>query len=123
MEAPSAVEARSITSASGLFYTELRIGDGSSPQPGQVAFVHYTAWLEDGTPVDSSHSPGRPPYRFTLGRGQVIAGWEEGIATMRIGGKRRLTIPPALAYGADGFEETIPPNATLVFEVELLDVQ
>jgi peptidylprolyl isomerase len=107
--------------ASGMKYTDEKVGTGASPQPGQVAVVHYTGWLENGTKFDSSRDRGQP-FRFAIGRGQVIKGWDEGVATMKVGGVRKLTIPPALGYGAAGAGGVIPPNSTLIFEVELLDV-
>jgi FKBP-type peptidyl-prolyl cis-trans isomerase FkpA len=101
---------------------DLVIGSGTEAKPGDAVSVHYTGWLEDGTKFDSSIDRGQP-FEFTLGQGQVIPGWEQGIQGMAVGGKRRLTIPPALAYGAQGNGGVIPANATLVFEVELLDIK
>ncbi len=115
-------EAQVTVTASGLRIEELQTGTGDEAQPGDIISVHYTGRLENGTVFDSSISRGQP-YQFPLGTGAVIAGWDEGVAGMREGGKRLLTIPPELAYGAQGFPPTIPPNATLIFEVELLDVQ
>jgi FKBP-type peptidyl-prolyl cis-trans isomerase len=106
----------------GLRYEDVRVGDGASPRSGQMLTVHYTGWLEDGTKFDSSHDRGEP-IQFILGARQVIAGWEQGLAGMQVGGKRRLVIPPALAYGEKGAGRVIPPNATLVFEVELVAVE
>lgn len=96
-------------------------GTGDSPKKGETVSVHYTGWLTDGTKFDSSVDRDEP-FAFVLGTGQVIRGWDEGVATMRVGDKARLTIPPELAYGQAGFPGAIPPNATLVFEVELLSV-
>lgn len=111
-----------VTTASGLRYEELRLGTGASPQPGQIAVVHYTGWLTDGTKFDSSLDRG-VPFEFPVGQGRVIKGWDEGVATMKVGGKRKLMIPPDLGYGARGAGGVIPPNAELVFEVELLSVK
>ena len=110
------------TTPSGLTYEDTTEGTGASPQPGQTAMVHYTGYLTDGTTFDSSVDRGQP-FGFPVGRGQVIKGWDEGVATMKVGGKRRLTIPPDLGYGARGASGVIPPNATLVFDVELLDIR
>ena len=110
-----------VTTPSGLKYTDLVVGTGPSPRAGQTAVVHYTGTLTDGTKFDSSRDKGQP-YSFPLGRGSVIKGWDEGVATMKVGGRRKLVVPPAVGYGAIG-QGTIPPNATLVFDVELLDVK
>ena len=107
---------------SGLQYEDLAPGTGVSPQQGQTVSVHYTGWLADGKKFDSSKDRGQP-FQFAIGRGQVIKGWDEGVATMKVGGKRKLVIPPDLGYGAQGHPGAIPPNATLTFEVELLGLR
>ena len=111
-----------ITTASGLKYEVLKPGTGAVAQPGQMVAVHYTGWLTNGTKFDSSVDR-RQPFDFKLGKGQVIRGWDEGVAGMKVGEKRKLTIPAELGYGARGAVGVIPPNATLVFDVELLGVQ
>lgn len=118
---PSASETGMITTPSGLQYQDLVVGDGAQAAAGDQVSVHYTGWLEDGTKFDSSLDRNQP-FDFNLGQGMVIPGWDEGVAGMREGGKRKLVIPPDLAYGPSGFPPTIPPNATLTFEVELLKV-
>lgn len=110
------------TTASGLQYVDLEVGEGPMPQKGDSVVVQYTGRLEDGTVFDSSYSRNQP-FRFILGVGQVIQGWDEGVATMGVGGKRLLVIPPELAYGSRGAGGVIPPNATLEFDVELLEIQ
>ncbi len=107
------------TTPSGLQYSIDRPGTGASPAAGQIVSVHYSGWLTDGTPFDSSRKRG-DPLEFPLVQGRVIRGWDEGIAAMKIGEKRTLVIPPDLAYGARGMGGVIPPNATLVFAVELV---
>jgi FKBP-type peptidyl-prolyl cis-trans isomerase len=109
------------TTPSGLIIEELMLGSGAEAAVGCTAVVHYTGWLTSGEKFDSSKDRD-DPFAFRLGRGQVIAGWDEGVQGMKIGGSRKLTIPPQLGYGAHGIGGVIPPNATLVFEVELLDV-
>ena len=100
---------------------ELQMGHGAVAEAGQRVSVHYTGTLTDGSKFDSSLDRGKP-FQFTLGAGQVIKGWDQGVAGMKVGGKRKLTIPPELGYGAGGFPPVIPPNSTLVFEVELMGV-
>ncbi|MBI4864830.1 MAG: FKBP-type peptidyl-prolyl cis-trans isomerase [Candidatus Riflebacteria bacterium] len=119
---PSTAAGAVQTMPSGLKIEDLKVGDGASPNPGQTAVVHYTGWLTDGTKFDSSVDRGRP-FEFPIGAGRVIKGWDEGVATMKIGGKRKLTIPPEIGYGATGAGTKVPPNATLIFEVELLEVK
>jgi FKBP-type peptidyl-prolyl cis-trans isomerase len=110
----------------GLKYTDTKTGDGTAAHSGSKVSVHYTGWLSDngakGKKFDSSVDRGQP-FQFTLGAKQVIAGWDEGVAGMKVGGKRTLTIPPELGYGSRGAPGAIPPNATLIFDVELLQVQ
>jgi peptidylprolyl isomerase len=107
----------------GLKYYDTIVGTGASPKAGQTASMRYTGTLLDGTKFDSSYDRGSAPFDFTLGAGQVIAGWDEGVATMKVGGKRRLVIPSTLAYGANPPSPAIPPNATLIFDVELVGVK
>lgn len=108
-----------ITTESGLIYEDLTLGSGDEAKAGQKVSVHYTGWLTDGTKFDSSKDR-NDPFAFPLGAGHVIKGWDEGVQGMKVGGVRKLTIPPHLGYGARGAGGVIPPNATLVFEVELL---
>lgn len=110
-----------VTTASGLQYIDVVEGTGATPEAGQKVSVHYTGTLEDGTKFDSSRDRNQP-FEFRIGRGQVIRGWDEGLSTMKVGGQRRLIIPPELGYGARGAGGVIPPNATLIFDVELLGV-
>jgi peptidylprolyl isomerase len=115
-----------MTMASGLKFTDDRVGTGDFPKAGQTCVMHYTGWLYQsgakGSKFDSSIDRGKP-FEFRIGQGQVIRGWDEGVATMKVGGKRTLIIPPELGYGARGAGGVIPPNATLLFEVELLGVK
>src|SRR4030088_1439510 len=117
---------KTMTTASGLQITDNTVGTGASPKPGQTCVMHYTGWLYEGgkkgKKFDSSVDRNEP-FEFPIGQHRVIAGWDEGVATMKVGGKRTLIIPPALGYGARGAGGVIPPNATLIFEVELLDVK
>jgi len=110
------------TTTNGVQVHDITIGSGNTTQPGRLLTVHYTGWLESGTKFDSSLDR-NDPFQFVLGAGRVIPGWEEGVSGMRVGGHRQLIIPPALAYGANGSGSTIPPNATLIFEIELTNVQ
>lgn len=111
-----------VTTESGLQIEDIECGDGDEAATGQVVSVHYVGTLEDGTQFDSSRERGEP-FEFPLGGGQVIQGWDEGVVGMKIGGLRRLTIPPELGYGQAGAGEVIPPNSTLIFEIELLGVR
>ena len=122
----SAQSGKPVTTSSGLQMVDTQAGTGASPKSGQTAVVHYTGYLSDngakGKKFDSSVDRGQP-FEFPIGQGRVIKGWDEGVATMKVGGKRTLTIPPALGYGERGAGGVIPPNATLIFDVELLGVK
>ena len=115
-----------MTTASGLEIIDTTAGTGATPKPGQICVMHYTGWLREngakGKKFDSSLDHGQP-FEFEIGAGQVIKGWDEGVSTMKVGGKRTLIIPAALGYGARGAGGVIPPNATLIFDVELLGVK
>ena len=111
------------TTASGLKYHDLVVGKGPQPKPGQTVIVNYTGKFTNGKVFDSSLLPGRKPFELHLGRGEVIKGWDEGLSTMHVGGKRKLIIPPELAYGASGMPGVIPPYSTLTFDVELLKIK
>lgn len=114
-----------VKTSSGLIYVDLKVGpeDAAVAETGKVVKVNYTGMFEDGKVFDTSLQTGREPFEFALGRGSVIRGWEEGVQGMRVGGKRKLIIPPHLAYGEAGVGAVIPPNSTLIFEVELLGVR
>lgn len=115
-------EEKTVTTASGLKYIDVVVGKGASPSVGKHVKVHYTGTLENGKKFDSSVDRNQP-FSFIIGVGQVIPGWDEGVMSMKVGGKRKLIIPPNLGYGARGAGGVIPPNATLLFDVELLDVE
>lgn len=121
--APAAAKAgKTVTLPDGLKYTDVAVGKGAAPKPGQIAVVHYTGTFPDGKKFDSSRDRGTP-FEFPLGRHRVIACWDEGVASMRVGGRRKLVCPPGIAYGAAGAGGVIPPNATLDFDVELLGIK
>ena len=125
-QAQNASTQNAVTTPSGLKYIDITVGTGASPRTGQTCVMHYTGWLyqggKKGAKFDSSVDRNEP-FEFKIGMHQVIAGWDEGVATMKVGGKRTLIIPPALGYGAKGAGGVIPPNATLMFDVELLAVK
>jgi peptidylprolyl isomerase len=113
---------KEVTTASGLKYTDIKEGTGPSPTSGKLVTVHFTGTLENGRVFDSTVET-KQPLHFTIGTGEVIPGWDEGIMTMKVGGRRKLVIPPNLAWGAEGAAGVIPPNATVLFDVELLEVK
>jgi len=116
--APTKVTGDGVKTASGLQYWDIKVGTGAEAKNGDHVKVHYTGWLTSGKKFDSS--VGGAPFEFTIGKGDVIKGWEEGVTGMKIGGKRQLRIPPDLAYGQRGYPGAIPPNATLVFDIQLI---
>lgn len=120
--APTKVTGDGVKTASGLQYWDIRVGTGQVAKEGSHVRVHYTGWLTNGKKFDSSVDAGKP-FDFTIGNGEVIKGWEEGVSGMKVGGKRQLRIPSNLAYGEKGYPGVIPANATLIFDVQLLAVQ
>ena len=117
------VDTTTMTKApSGFWYTDVAAGQGAAAEPGRTVRVHYTGWLPNGKKFDSSRDRGEP-FAFTLGAGQVITGWDEGVKGMKVGGRRKLVLPPSMAYGEAGAPPDIPPSATLVFDVEVLGIQ
>lgn len=126
IQGPAFAAGKKMTTSSGLQFTDTVEGTGASPKTGQTCVMHYTGWLyengQKGAKFDSSVDRGQP-FEFTIGVGQVIKGWDEGVSTMKVGGKRTLIIPPELGYGAQGAGGVIPPNATLMFEVQLLGIK
>lgn len=119
--APTKVVGDGVKTESGLQYWDIKVGAGEEAKSGVHVKVHYTGWFTSGKKFDSSVDA-RQPYSFTLGAGNVIKGWDEGVAGMKVGGKRQLRIPPELAYGEKGYKDIIPPNATLIFDVQLLSI-
>jgi len=120
--APTKVTGDGVKTESGLQYWDIKVGVGPEAKSGDKVKVHYTGWFTDGKKFDSSVDAHRP-YSFTLGQGNVIKGWDEGVAGMKVGGKRQLRIPPELAYGDQGYKNIVPPKATLIFDVELLGIE
>ena len=118
---PTKVEGEGTKTPDGLQYWDIKVGTGRTADRGTTVKVHYTGWLTNGKKFDSS--VGKSPFQFRIGAHQVIKGWEEGVSGMKVGGKRQLRIPPDLAYGREGYPGAIPPNATLVFDIELLGVE
>jgi FKBP-type peptidyl-prolyl cis-trans isomerase len=119
---PQQGSGKEVVTRSGLRYTDLKLGEGEEAKAGNTVEVHYVGWLEDRTRFDASQNP-EHPFTFRIGIDEVIQGWHEGITGMRVGGKRRLVVPPDLGYGKQGAGQVVPPNATLIFEVELLKVR
>ena len=120
--APTKVTGDGVKTESGLQYWDIKVGTGAEAKSGDKVKVHYTGWFTSGKKFDSSVDA-HQPYSFTLGQGNVIKGWDEGVAGMKVGGRRQLRIPPQLAYGEDGYKKIIPPDATLIFDVQLISVE
>jgi len=120
-KAPTKVTGDGVKTDSGLQYWDIRVGTGAVAKDGDHVKVHYTGWLTTGKKFDSSVDA-HQPFDFTIGKGDVIKGWDEGVTGMKVGGKRQLRIPPELAYGAAGYSGVIPPNATLIFDIQLLSI-
>jgi len=120
-KAPTKVTGDGVKTDSGLQYWDIKVGTGEVAKDGDHVKVHYTGWLTTGKKFDSSVDA-HQPFDFTIGKGEVIKGWDEGVTGMKVGGKRQLRIPPELAYGESGYEKVIPPNATLVFDIQLLSI-
>ena len=119
--APSKVTGEGVKTDSGLQYWDIKVGTGQEAKEGDHVKVHYTGWFTSGKKFDSSVDANQP-YSFTIGKGNVIKGWDEGVTGMKVGGKRQLRIPPELAYGEKGYKDIIPPNSTLIFDVQLLGI-
>lgn len=120
--APTKVTGDGVKTADGLQYWDIKVGTGTEAKDGNTVKVHYTGWLTTGKKFDSSVDAGTP-FEFTIGKNEVIKGWDEGVSGMKVGGKRQLRIPPDLAYGERGYPGAIPANATLIFDIQLLDVK
>jgi FKBP-type peptidyl-prolyl cis-trans isomerase len=120
-KSPAKVTGDGVKTDSGLQYWDIKVGDGEEAKDGDHVKVHYTGWFADGKKFDSSVDA-HQPYEFTLGKGDVIKGWDEGVTGMKVGGKRQLRVPPALAYSDKGYKDIVPPDATLIFDVQLLAV-
>lgn len=120
---PQAATAREVVTPSGVRYLDLKVGQGDEAAPGKIVEVQYTGWLEDGTKFDACRRDKGEPFTFRLGAGDAIKGWDQGLVGMKVGGKRRLVIPPELGFGRQGVGSVVPPNAVLFYEFELLAVR